>query len=523
VNALNSVVDAASFMVADKQKITALLQSQSESDSDDEELGAPAAKAYKNKSGGIVEVLEDMKEKAEDQLATLRKAETDAKQNYGMLAGSLKAQLAQDNKDLDDQKAAKAEAEETNAAAKGDLAATEKGLAESKEQLATTGSDCMTTAADHEKTVASRNEELKVIAEAKQIVKEATSFAQESVSLLQLKTRTDLKNSEVITLVKQLAKQQHSSSLAQLASRITAEMQYGASAGEDVFGKIKGLISDMIAKLQKEAEEDATEKAYCDEQMAKTEEKQSELEDDVKKLSVKIDEAATKSTQLKEEVVELQAQLAALAKEQSTLDAIRSKTHAEFVASQEELSKALAGIRKALGVLRDYYGGAAAAMLQEDDEQPKVPTHQKSGGAGGSIISILEVCESDIAKELTAVETEEADAQSEYDQITQENAVAKTTKEQDVKYKSQESKGLDKNIAELTADKSTQDSELSAVNEYYAKIKDRCVAKPETYEERAKRREAEIAGLKEALTILENEAAFVQHGKRGRHHGHLRA
>ena len=44
------------------------------------------------------------------------------------------------------------------------------------------------------------------------------------------------------------------------------------------------------------------------------------------------------------------------------------------------------------------------------------------------------------------------------------------------------------------------------VLEYYDKLKPQCIAKPEPYAERKKRREAEIAGLKEALTILEEEA-----------------
>jgi vancomycin resistance protein YoaR len=100
--------------------------------------------------------------------------------------------------------------------------------------------------------------------------------------------------------------------------------------------------------------------------------------------------------------------------------------------------------------------------------------------------------------------------------VTQENKVATSTKEQDVKYKTQEAKGLDKTIAEISADREAANTELSAVMEYYGKIKDRCIAKPETYEERKKRREAEIEGLKQALEVLENETAFLQ--KRRRHH-----
>merc|ERR1719362_1305673 len=124
---------------------------------------------------------------------------------------------------------------------------------------------------------------------------------------------------------------------------------------------------------------------------------------------------------------------------------------------------------------------------------------------------------SDFAKGLAKEEAQEEDAQSEYDTITQENKVTKTMKDQDLKYKTKEVKGLKKAIADLSSDRDTISNELAAVNEYYAELKDRCIAKPETYEERKARREAEINGLKEALRVLENETAFVQRSNRRAH------
>jgi len=116
-------------------------------------------------------------------------------------------------------------------------------------------------------------------------------------------------------------------------------------------------------------------------------------------------------------------------------------------------------------------------------------------------------------------EAEEADAQSTYEKVTQENKITKTAKEQDVKYKTQESKSLDKTASEYSSDREGANTELTAVLDYYAKIKDRCIAKPETYEERQRRRSAEIAGLKEALAVLKEETAFVQRKRHGSFRG----
>merc|ERR1712039_1056087 len=184
----------------------------------------------------------------------------------------------------------------------------------------------------------------------------------------------------------------------------------------------------------------------------------------------------------------------------------------------KELDLGLTGIRKALGVLRDYYGGgASSALVQAADGQPAAPaTHSKAGGAGESIINVLEVCESDFAKNLAETQTEEESRAEAYEQNTQENKIAKTSKEKDAEYKSKEATSLDKAISELSSDLDTENAELSAVNEYWEKLQARCVAKPETYEERKERRAAEIAGLKEALAILENEVALVQGSRRHR-------
>merc|ERR1719217_1218945 len=284
-------------------------------------------------------------------------------------------------------------------------------------------------------------------------------------------------------------------------------MQSGSSAG-DPFAKVKGLIQSMIEKLLKEAEEDATEKAFCDKEMAETEAKQTEKEAAIEKLSTEIDSMTAKSAKLKEEVATLQKELAALAKAQAEMDKLRAEEKAAFDKNSAEMKKGLEGVKLALKVLNEYYAKEGKS-------------HSSADGAGSGIIGLLEVCESDFSKGLAEMIATEETAVNEYETETKENEITKATKDQDVKYKTKESKGLDKSVTEATADRSGVQEELDAVNDYYKGIKGRCIAKAETYAERVKRRTAEIAGLKEALSILEGEAVLLQrrskHTLRGAH------
>merc|ERR1719316_1434111 len=186
------------------------------------------------------------------------------------------------------------------------------------------------------------------------------------------------------------------------------------------------------------------------------------------------------------------------------MDATRLDQNAAYKEAKADLEKGIAGVQGALQVLREYYGSAALV------QQPSVPTHSASGDAGGSIISMLEQAEADFSKNLAQIEMEEADGASTYETTKQQNKMTKTQKDQDVKYMTAEAKSLDKAVSELSSDKAGVVTEMSAVLEYRSKLDSKCVKKAETYEERKAKREAEINGLKEALTILESEAAFLQ-------------
>ena len=81
-----------------------------------------------------------------------------------------------------------------------------------------------------------------------------------------------------------------------------------------------------------------------------------------------IDQATSQSAQLKEEVAEAQETLVAITKGQAEMDTIRQEQNANYKQAKADLEAGVAGVEKALAVLRDYYGGAsAAAMIQQGD------------------------------------------------------------------------------------------------------------------------------------------------------------
>jgi len=511
--ALSSMVEASVFSASDAKRLSAVLAqtSSGEGDADSEgeqadlkALGAPAAEIYESKSGGIVETLEKLLDTAEEHLAEARKVETTNLNNYEMLKQSLEDEIKFANKDLAEAKKTATTAAEAKATAEGDLTATSKDLEADTKTKADLHEECLSKAQDYEQETKSRSEELEALAKAKAAVEEATNGAASlsyGTSFLQtvstLSSRSDLAIFEVVRTVRDLARRDDSKALSLLSQRLSAVVERSSVAGKaDAFAKVKDLISQLITKLEEDAAADATHKAYCDKELKETTEKKAEKTAEVEKLTTKVDQMTTKSAQLKEEVAALQKTLASVAASKAEMDKIRASEKELYTQSKADLEQGLEGVKLALKILSEYYA--------------KDTAHEAATGEGTSIIGLLEVVESDFAKNLAEIEAAEESAAADYDKDTKETEVLVASKQQDAAYKAKEAASLDRESSALSSDLANAQAELDAILEYLSKIEGQCTEKAETYDERKSRRAAEIEGLKQALETLETEVAFVQ-------------
>jgi len=518
VQALAAMVQASLISSTDASRLSSLVQSAQQSGGEDGDAGAPDAAVYqghadgmgRENDGGIIAVLGDLLEKAEAQLDGLRKAETSSLQNFQVLAQNLKDEIKNGNTDLAEAKKGMAASGSSKAEAEGDLTATSADLSSDEETKATLHANCMDKAETFEAEQKSRGEELKALAEAKKVLVETTTGADaQSYSLLQtaaaseLTSGADLARYEAVRFVQDLSQRQNSTALAQLAMRMASVVRVSSANGDDPFAKIKGLISDMIGKLEDEAAADADHKAYCDKEMAETQAKVDDKAQEISKVSTIVDQQSAESAKVVEEITTLQEELSDIVQSQKSMDEIRSKQKAMYEQETEELQRALQGTQAALRVLRDYYS--------KDDDGGQDSTSQSGPSSG--VMGLLEVMEGDFSKRLYSIESEEGAAQAAYEEDSKDNAIATAEKEKIVSLKIKASKALGKSAAEMGADRDSLQAEADAVGEFQAKLLEQCVAKAEPYEEKVKRREKEMDGLREALQILDGQAvSFFQQG-----------
>lgn len=425
---------------------------------------------------------------------------------------AVKQDLERTKKELADARARKAKAE-------GELAVAEQDIKTGKQYLLQVERGCMEKAAQFQQQKKNRQDEVKAVQAALKALRGImdTSAAKQGLfSFLQMSSsssRSKAAGQTVATLalkrVQQLAVSLKSTVLDKLASKMRVVSRYGG--GGDVFGKMRKLIQEMIDTLEQKNRDETGKKAFCDQEMKHTKTALDEREDEAKRKKAAVELASSQVAQLRQELATLADELGQIAASDQELTKMREAEHEEHVKAYKDLQLGVAGVQAAIKALRDYYSQdrqpvsvdmAASMALAAEGRAPRLAEVEAST-AGAGVISLLEVVESNFARNMADLQSQDRNAQENYDQMIHESQVLKAQKNADVKHKTTEATNLERSVTELRSDSASAQQQFEAVTEYLAKLKDECTAKVETREERIARRAKEMEGLQEALSILE--------------------
>jgi len=290
-------------------------------------------------------------------------------------------------------------------------------------------------------------------------------------------------------------------------SRILSALAVRVEA--DPFKKVKKLIKDLITKLLEEANEEAEHKGWCDVELSTNKQTRTEKTEKVVTLHSEIDELTASISKITEEMTALTEEVAAIDEAVAKATGIRDAEKAKNTQTISDAGEAQEAVAKALAVLREFYAKAAeaTALVQQQPEAPEVfdEPYKGQGAAGGGVIGMLEVIQSDFARLEAETKAAEDIAQKEYDEFMTDSEVTKTQKTKDIEHLTNKKQDQSKSLVEKQGDLEGTQKELDAALSYYEKLKPSCVDTGVSYEDRVARRKEEIVSLQDALQILNGE------------------
>jgi hypothetical protein len=513
INSLSLVSKSMGIEFEDHAQLKALIQN----DDDDDDLvltqtEAPQAteKAYVSKSGSILKVLQKLLEETE---ANLRKLITNDQQksaNYQLLLQSEQNELATLQADQDRQRASLEEARSKLGAASKNAAKATASLNKLRPFNEKMTRDCNRLEPDFNKRETERTAMLQALDTAITVLsgdkmrQSMGGAADAYVSLIQRSKIDDKARARVRDVLENAARRLHSVGLEQVASRVS-------SGG--AFDGVQGMIEKMINRLESQASEEATKEDKCrnDIKTATAQQKKKTIAE--KKHKSRVDMATAQIEESTDTIKDAHKQLGVQRKQLGEAEATFHEEQQVFSKFDLDSQNSLQGLDKAISALQNQFG--EESFLQADDVTIRSlgAFESGSGGATGaadrasSPIGILTTIKEEMQEELVQrtgdfknMKRLHQDSKSEL-QVQIEGA--KTTIDSTQKMMS----SLKKSLTDYNEDLDNSVQELAAITKELNTYKKACTASVQSYAERKAAREQEIASLKEALTILENETA----------------
>jgi len=289
---------------------------------------------------------------------------------------------------------------------------------------------------------------------------------------------------------------------------------------EDHFVKVRGIIKDLIARLEAEAEAEASQKAWCDEEVGKTTEKRDDNQAKIEKQNAAITEGEAKVVALTEDITVLGNEIADLYKALKEATELREDEHAENTQTIADAKAGLDAVTQAIEVLKKFYDNPTGEFMQYEpwraenadasgktvkDLAPETFEGDYKGKQQESegIFGLLEIIKSDFERTVKTTEETEAEAEKAFQDM-------KTKTEADIDAKKTEKEEKEGTKKDTEADLVDFKDELKDATtlkaealEELEKLKPACMDTGMSWKERTARREQEIEALKEALHILE--------------------
>jgi len=319
------------------------------------------------------------------------------------------------------------------------------------------------------------------------------SFLQQHAIKTTGKGRTEL----ALDVLRKESSRIHSVALSMLVMHVAA----------DPFAKVKTMIQNLIERLIEEATQEATKKGFCDKALADAEQERDFQFAEVKKLSASVQTLEAKKGALELEIDDLKDSVASLDSALTEAVKVRADDKQDNLGTIKTAKEGLKAVQEAITVLQDFYRQAARAkvLLQKRDAPVPGFSGAYKGNQAGSkgVIGLLEVIKSDFERTIkTTSQAEEEDSteHAEFAADTSSQISRKSLKKQ------LDDEDLAKTNDNLASDKADMKSHMDLVDQALKELQKHqhmCVDHGQTYEERKKKREEEMAALKKALCQLD--------------------
>merc|ERR1719316_231619 len=467
---------------------------------------APEANAYEFQSQGIIDLLQKLLDKFEDERVQLEKEETSKRHSFEMFVQDLTNQEAFGKEAIETKSVTKAKKLQKKADAEGTLQDTTTTRDDDLKYLDDLVATCQKKSGDFKKRQELRAEEIEAIEKAIEIIsgdavqgnaeKHLPGLLQKKkVVLAQLRSKGRNPNQErAAQYLKERAEELDSRVLSAIAVR-----------ANDPFEKVRKMIKDLITRLEEEAAEEADHKAWCDEELGTNAETRTEKTDEVESLHAQIDQLEASIAKLTEDISELTTAVAEIDAAVAKATSIREEEKTKNSETIKDAQEAQEAVSQAITILKEFYAKAAESTVLVQ-KQPFEEAYKGQQAESGGVIAMLEVIQSDFARLESETDTAETTAQSEYDEFMTDSEADKTQKVKDIDHKSSKKQDQSQELSTAKTDLEETQKQLDTALAYYEKLKPSCVDAGVSYDDRVARRKEEIQSLQEALKILSGES-----------------